>query len=714
MADNKYVFAIDFNVDSKDLNKANKEIKDTTENIEEQTNALTVLRKQYKQALGEAAAGSQVAAKRAAELKDEIEDLKDSVNSLNGSGIERINSSLGLLKDGLLNADPEKLKIGFDGLKAAMSAVPIFLLIEGLKYLYDNFDKVVEVLSDLIPGLKSAEKESVELERRSKELATAQQNLNTIIGSYISILEIQLQGAQSQNKSSVEQIALLKEIRINKLLEIDAERQALDAKLLLIKGKLAEKILDENLEIDRARRSGNIVKARLLEEKYAKDREKRYGDEITAITELTAQSIALKNKEVAVFQATENAIDNIRHQAATEAEKDLLDDINMRAKLEAGYRKQQLEADEEFRRNNAAIQARDEQEQSKRDKKVLDDDNALDNSILQNKEKSYSDRRQALKNLYDRQIILTKANNESSLKFELEYQQKLKELNDQEVKDEKDKQDKLTAEEVKAQTARIKRLQDFAKAVAQIAQNISAGLNSINDLQDQQAENAIYKIQSTTNARQEQYDQDTQNQLSAIDDQLSNQKLDNKQRLALEESRINVQNAAAEATYQLQLDNFTQTEKIKKKQFENDKKYQIAQAIITTAVGALAAYTNAVATIKEPVTASIVGGIAAAAVVALGAIQIATIRAQQYQGGAPPAKPQIQRVDLSAAAGGDNKNNNEAPPIFGLNAGGAAVVDGERRASTNNQQPIRVYVTETDITKTQTKVNVLQVGSTYP
>lgn len=80
--------------------------------------------------------------KKSAELKDKLEDLKDTTQSLKGSGIEKLNASFGLLKEGFTNFDTGKLKTGFSVLGTAMKAIPIFLLIEGIRYLIENFEKL--------------------------------------------------------------------------------------------------------------------------------------------------------------------------------------------------------------------------------------------------------------------------------------------------------------------------------------------------------------------------------------------------------------------------------------------------------------------------------------------------------------------------------------------------------------------------------------------
>ena len=85
------------------------------------------------------------AGKKLAELKDKVEDLNDSTKSLKGSGVEKLTSSFRLLGEGLGTFDFDKIKTGFKGVGAAMGAIPIFLLIEGIRLLYENFDKIAAI-----------------------------------------------------------------------------------------------------------------------------------------------------------------------------------------------------------------------------------------------------------------------------------------------------------------------------------------------------------------------------------------------------------------------------------------------------------------------------------------------------------------------------------------------------------------------------------------
>ena len=105
-------------------------------------NSLKELKRELKEAQAAALNGDGKAAKRVAELKDRMDDLTDATKTFQGSGVERATSSLNLLDDGFRNLDLDKVKTGFKGLGAAMSAVPIFLLVEGITYLIQNFEEL--------------------------------------------------------------------------------------------------------------------------------------------------------------------------------------------------------------------------------------------------------------------------------------------------------------------------------------------------------------------------------------------------------------------------------------------------------------------------------------------------------------------------------------------------------------------------------------------
>ena len=127
-----------------ETNKVVIDIEANSKGVKEASMSLADLKKELKAAQSAALNGDGKAAKRVAELKDKMDDLKDSTKSLQGSGVERIGSSFGLLGQGLKDFDFDKIKTGFKGVGAAMAAVPIFLLVEGITYLISNWKELSE------------------------------------------------------------------------------------------------------------------------------------------------------------------------------------------------------------------------------------------------------------------------------------------------------------------------------------------------------------------------------------------------------------------------------------------------------------------------------------------------------------------------------------------------------------------------------------------
>lgn len=141
---------------------------------------------------------------RVSKLKDRMDGLGDSLK-IQGTGAERLKQSFGLLTESLGSGDLGKAKLAFTGIGQAMSAIPIFLLIEGLKYLYDNFDKLKELLFDTT--------DEVENNKKALEALQKQQEANKkALDEYIGSLEKELETMQLTNASITEQAALRQKI----------------------------------------------------------------------------------------------------------------------------------------------------------------------------------------------------------------------------------------------------------------------------------------------------------------------------------------------------------------------------------------------------------------------------------------------------------------------------------------------------------------------
>ncbi|MEY2868144.1 MAG: hypothetical protein RIR01_562, partial [Bacteroidota bacterium] len=110
----------------------------------QEANTIQELKQQIKEYTNAVIRGEEGAAQKLAELKDKLEDVKDATSTFKGSGVEQLTSSMGLLRESIGNLDFDKFKTGLDGISNSMKAIPLLIIIEGIKLLYENFDKLVQ------------------------------------------------------------------------------------------------------------------------------------------------------------------------------------------------------------------------------------------------------------------------------------------------------------------------------------------------------------------------------------------------------------------------------------------------------------------------------------------------------------------------------------------------------------------------------------------
>lgn len=115
--------------------------------------------------------GFKKAQKNISELSDKLDGIGDSAK-IQGTGVERLHQSFGLLTQSLGSADLGKAKLAFVGIGQAMSAIPIFLLIEGITQLIQNFDEAVKFFNSFTDAAKAQEKQL-------RELSTAINSVNS-------------------------------------------------------------------------------------------------------------------------------------------------------------------------------------------------------------------------------------------------------------------------------------------------------------------------------------------------------------------------------------------------------------------------------------------------------------------------------------------------------------------------------------------------------
>lgn len=222
--------------------------------VDREIKSLSDLKKAKQDATAAFLKGDKDAAKALADLKDKTEDLSDATQTLKGSGVEKINASFNQLGEGFRNFDTDKIKLGFKGIGAAMSAIPIFLLIEGLKYLVDNFDAVSAAVKNFFNIASDAEK-------RVKSLEKAMETLRKTNEGLISSLENELKILEAQGGSQEKILELRKQIIAQKIKEAEAD-------IILQKARIAE-ILSNNSLIESYYKVGAAIARRFGQEKEA-------------------------------------------------------------------------------------------------------------------------------------------------------------------------------------------------------------------------------------------------------------------------------------------------------------------------------------------------------------------------------------------------------------------------------------------------------------
>ena len=138
--------------------------------------------------------------------------------------------------------------------------------------------------------------------------------------------------------------------------------------------------------------------------------------------------------------------------------------------------------------------------------------------------------------------------------------------------------------------------------------------------------------------------------------------------------------------------NTEKIEEIKKKAFEDNKKMQIAQAIIGTLQSAVQAY-QSLAVI--PVVGPALGAVAAAAALVFGYKQVALIKAQKYESSSAASAGETASAPTAPAPVAPGVVGMQAPQI--QTGQGANPTTQLGQTLTSAQKPLRAYVVSQDI-----------------
>ena len=609
------------------------------------------------------------AQKKVTDLKDRLGDLGDAAK-VQGTAVEKLGASTGLLGEGFKNLDLDKIKIGFKGIGDAIKANPLMFLIGIIIPLLEKFkvfeiliggvSKAFDLLTDAIGFTNHADEEATK-----NFLSNAQERQKIVTAEYDA--RIKVAKAEGKDTYNLEQEKLKTiqdslQSQYNNLLELSKKKKGLndeeakqfkDLQLQLINIKAdidAQKAqrLQENLskEFKYRKESEDAEAARLKEltDKY----KQAYQEQLQANQDLINKTKALKNKDYldSITDERKKALETLRIQNEAQAE-----DINKSkaskklknealAQLDIDYRLQQESINKQFDDKEKENQLKKQEELRLANEKAEQDRIAA----LQKANKDALDEEA---NYNELRILQTQEDTQARLDAEIEAIQ-FKLFRETQLT-EKSEGEKLLIKK-RAEQSIDKLREDFAKKERE---------RRFKETQDNLATSALVNKGLTD--------------LSTV---FYNTKLNNAKKGSAEE------------------------EKILKEQFEVNKAFQIANAVINGAM----AVTSILASPANKVDPSgTVMAIQIAAAIASTAAQISTIERTRFQGGAPQA-PEAPNM---GGAGGQAPTGTPQMPQTRTEQGTFLNEQGQ----TTGRLDTRVYVLESDITSTQRDVNRVKTQS---
>ena len=633
--------------------------------VDREIKTMQDLKKAIKDANNELLQAGEVGTQSYAEAQKKVTDLKDRLGDLGdaakvqGTAVEKLGASTGLLGEGFKNLDLDKIKIGFKGIGDAIKANPLMFLIGIIIPLLEKFkvfeiliggvSKAFDLLTDAIGFTNHADEEATQ-----KFLSNSQQRQKVVSAEYDA--RIKVAKAEGKNTYDLEQEKLRliynsTAQQYNSLLELAKKKKGLNDE---------EFKQYKDLQIQLKTAKGDLDASRAAEDKEAKDKEaarqkeltdkykQAYQEQLQANQDLINKTKALKDKDYldSITDERQKALETLRIQNEAQAE-----DINKSkaskkvknealAQLDIDYRLQQESINKQFDDKEKENQLKKQEELRLANEKAEQDRIAAlqkANQDALNEEANYNELR----------ILQTQEETQARLDAEIEAIQ-FKLFRETQLT-EKSEGEKLLIKK-RAEQSIDKLREDFAKKERE---------RRFKETQDNLATSALVNKGLTD--------------LSTV---FYNTKLNNAKKGSAEE------------------------EKILKEQFEVNKAFQIANAVINGAM----AVTSILASPANKVDPSgTVMAIQIAAAIASTAAQISTIERTRFQGGAPQA-PEAPNM---GGAGGQAPTGTPQMPQTRTEQGTFLNEQGQ----TTGRLDTRVYVLESDITSTQRDVNRVKTQS---
>jgi hypothetical protein len=518
----------------------------------------------------------------------------------NSTAFQKANNATTVIASGvmkLFTGSVNTTSTAFKGLRTAIAATGIGLLVVGVATLIANFDK----LKNAISGVSSESKNLAELTKLTNDLN--EKNLQTL-----------------NNQTNILKAQGFTERQIIKM-KLDAQRQIVDGLIAEIE---AQKLVNEE-KVQGSIRNQNILKKTvefllIVPRTLLKLNEFAAESFLKLINKVTQSSVGRKlfgfepiNVDLGLTERADELLDRatrfIFDPEATELEGQkelevLEDNLLKQRDALAGFKLGLLDLDKKVDQDRQKLLDENSQRAKIRDAEEIDSGNKL----IEKKKNGL--------------LIIAQ-------------------LAAEEARIEKEKNDKIRADR-----------QALEEAVIQMASNT---ISTLIDLNEGFTANELDLSEQKKKAEE------------------NNDKEELKRLIALEQAN----------------------EILRKKAFERNKKLQIAQALIQTYQGVNAIFASAAAnpaTVLFPAQPFIAAGLALAS----GLANVANIRKQKFQ-------------SSSQTAGGGTS----LPSSLNGGGGDAPVIGPANTSTLIDQEPQRVFVTETDITNTQNNVAVIEGQSTF-
>ncbi len=535
----------------------------------------------------------------------------------NSTFLQKANNAVTVIASGIMKlftGSVNTTSVAFKGLRTAIAATGIGLLVVGVGALVANFDKIKNAISGVSKAAKDLQKAT------ALRVETNQKNLDSL-----------------DNQTNILRLQGKTERQILKM-KIDAQKKVVDGLIAEIE---AQKLINKQ-QIEGSKRNQKILQKTL---------------ELILIVPRTLTKL--------INFAGESFIELTNKITQSKIGKRLLglDPINLELNLDKKA-DELLERATKFIFDSEATEEEGKKELEVLEQNLLKQRNALAGSRL------------AVLNL-DKKAAETKK------------------TADDKAQNEADK---------KAEEARAKTLAERTKE----AQDLVDFLLAKENLENEYLDSKLSKEQQEVNAVREKYfqllelakingentailEEAQQSQINEIKKRFANEEAERQRQL--EDAKLQMASDGIGALMNLTSAFAKDNEKSQKRAFEINKRLQIAQAIIQTYQGANAIFASAAAnpgTILFPAQPFIAAGIA----ILNGLANVQAIRKQQFQASSPGGGGQQQ-------------------PNFGVGGGTPPTLQPANTSMLTNQQPNRVFVTETDITATQNQVSVIMGQSTF-